>query len=192
MFSQYHCLHWHTNILQLDGEKRDNSWGVFDEEKWKESRKHLSLSLESTFHHCCLEKERDAQLLHRDLSTALLLQLVHQKGLLGKGQKDEEDKTEEMKTKEGQICTKRDSEAKLGRVVWQLLANLKCNTHGVGERLVQEQEDGQASWRLQSFQPFISCFYFFNRLVGASDLLGQLCTTPVPLSTTLASQTWRG
>ena len=150
-------MHWHLrNILQLDGEKRDNSWGVFDEEKWKESRKHLSLSLESTFHHCCLEEERDAELLHRDLSTALLLLLVRQKGLLDKGQKDEEDKTEQMKTKEGQICTKRDSEAKFGRVIWQLLANLKCNTHGVGERLVQEQDDGQASWSLQSVQPLIS------------------------------------
>ena len=148
MFSQYHWFHWHTNILQLDGEKRDNSWGVFE----KESRKHFSLSLESTFHHCCLEEERDAELLHRDLSTALLLQLVRQKGLLGKGQKDvieEADKTEEMKTKEAQICNKMDLEAKLGRVVWQLLANLKCNTHGVGERLVQEQEYGEASWSLQ-------------------------------------------
>ena len=168
--------------MQLDGEKRDNSWGVFGEEKEKESRKHFSLSLESTFHHCCLEEERDAELLHRDLSTALLLQ--RQKGLLGKGQKD---KTEEMKTKEGQICTKRDSEAKLGRVVWQLLANLKCNTHGVGERLVQEQEDGEASWGLQSVHTFnfmILLFHIsliFNRLVGASGLLGQLCTTPVPL-----------
>ena len=163
MFSQYHWLHWHTNILQLDGEKRDNSWGVFDEEKEKESRKHLSLSLESTFHHCCLEEERDAELLHRDLSTALLLLLVRQKGLLDKGQKDEEDKTEEMKKKkEGQICKKRDLEAKLGRVVWQMQANLKCNTHGVGERVVQEQEDGQASWSFQSFDTFYFMILLFH------------------------------
>ena len=134
--------------MQLDGEKRDNSWGVFDEEREKESRKHLSLSLESTFHHCSLEEETDAELLHRDLSTALLLQLMRQKGFLDKGQKEviEKDNTEEVKTKEVQICKERDFEAKFGKVVWQLQANLKCNTHGVGERVVQEHEDEQASW----------------------------------------------
>ena len=100
------------NILQLDGEKRDNTWGVFDDE---ESKKHLSLSLESMFHHCCLEKETDAELLHRDLSTALLLQIIRQKDLLDKGQKDV---IEKMKTKEADICKKKDLEASLGRVFW--------------------------------------------------------------------------
>ena len=61
---------------------------MFDEEDAKESRKHLSLSLESTFHHCCLEKETDVELVHRDLSTALLVQLLGQKGLLDKSQTD--------------------------------------------------------------------------------------------------------
>ena len=130
----------------MDGEKRDNSWGVFDEEKGK----HLSLSLESTFNHCSLEMETDAELFHRDISTALLLQLIRQKGLLDKGQK--EDNTEKRKSKEGQ---KRDFEAKLGKVFWQLQANLKCNIHGVGERLVQEQEDGQASFYMSMTFHFI-------------------------------------
>ena len=145
-------LLWHVfsiNILQLDGKTRDNSWGVFEEEEaGKDSRKHLSLSLDSTFHHCCLEKERDVELLHRDLSTALLVQLVSQKGLLGMSQKDnviEEENTGKINPEEAKTDNKRELEMRLGRVVWHLQASLKCNTHGVGERVVHEHEDGQAS-----------------------------------------------
>ena len=140
-------LFWHffsRQILQLDGKIRDNSWGVFDDkEAGKESRKHLSRSLNSTFHHCCLEKERDVELLHRDLSTALLVQLLRLKGLLDMSQRDaieEEENTEQAKNED-----KRDLETRLGKVVWHLQASLKCNTHGVGERVVHEHEDGQAS-----------------------------------------------
>ena len=145
-------LLWHffsINILQLDGKIRDNSWGVFDdEEAGKGSRKHLSLSLDSTFHHCCLEKERDVELLHRDLSTALLVQRLSQKGLLGMSQKDnviEEENTGKINPEEAKTDNKRELEMRLGRVVWHLQASLKCNTHGVGERVVHEHEDGQAS-----------------------------------------------
>ena len=66
-----------------------------------------------------------------------------------------EDNTEKRKSKEGEICKKRDFEAKLGKVFWQLQANLKCNIHGVGERLVQEQEDGQASFHMSMTFHFI-------------------------------------
>ena len=118
-------------MLQLDGKLQDNSWGVFDKEEVRsEKPQHLSLSLDSTFNHCRLERETDAELVHRDLSTALLLQLICQKGLLSL----------EMKMIE------EDTKVKLGRLLWQLQASLKCNTHGVGERVVQEHEDGQVSF----------------------------------------------
>ena len=122
-----------------------------EEEAGKESRKHLSLSLDSTFHHCCLEKERDVELLHRDLSTALLVQRLSQKGLLGMSQKDnviEEENTGKINPEEAKTDNKRELEMRLGRVVWHLQASLKCNTHGVGERVVQELEDGHWTGKL--------------------------------------------
>ena len=133
--------------MQLDGEIRDDSWGVFDEEESKEPRKHLSLSLESTFHHCCLEKETDVELVHRDLSTALLVKLLDQKGLLDKSQTDviEEDNTGKINPEQAKNDDKSDLKRKLGKVFWHLQSILKCNTHGVGERVVHQHEDGQAS-----------------------------------------------
>ena len=132
----------------MDGKIRDDSWGVFDEEDAKESRKHLSLSLESTFHHCCLEKETDVELVHRDLSTALLVQLLDQKGLLDKSQTEEEDNKGKINPEQAKNDNKKNLKRKLGRVVWHLQASFKCNTHGVGERVVHQHEDGQASWSL--------------------------------------------
>ena len=120
-----------SSMLQLDGKLQDNSWGVFDKEEVRsEKPQHLSLSLDSTFNHCRMERETDAELVHRDLSTALLLQLICQKGLLS------------LETK----MIEEDTKVKLGRLLWQLQACLKCNTHGVGERVVQEHEDGQVSF----------------------------------------------
>ena len=165
------------NVLQLENEMKDHNWGVLDEESG--NQRHLSLSLDSTFHHCCLQKEADVELVHRDLSTALLLQLIHQKGFLDKRHKEvvKEDAIEIMvlqetstgspvkdntgNTKEAKLNDKWEIEArKLGKVLWQLQASLKCNTHGVGERVVQEHEDGQACWSLKKFHVLFMILHF--------------------------------
>ena len=71
----------------MDATVLDNNWGVFNEDSTITLGKehfHSSLSLGSTLHHCCLESERDVELVHRDLSTVALIQLLGQKGLLDK------------------------------------------------------------------------------------------------------------
>ena len=65
----------------MDATVLDNNWGVFDEDSISTSGKelvHSSLSLSSTIHHCCLDSERDVELLHRDLSTVALIKLLRQ------------------------------------------------------------------------------------------------------------------
>ena len=122
----------------MDATVLDNNWGVFGEDSTITPGKevfHSSLSLGSTIHHCCLDSERDVELIHRDLSTVALIQLLRQKGVLEKST-DEEQKhkntnnSTDVQTSHGQKM-RRDIEAgdqiqleaKLGIVLWRLQAS---------------------------------------------------------------------
>ena len=121
----------------MDATVLDNNWGVFDEDSTSTSGKelvHSSLSLGSTIHHCCLDSERDVELLHRDLSTVALIKLLRQKGMLDKSAKEVKNKntnsSADAQKSDGQKMPKDieagdpiQLEAKLGIVLWRLQAS---------------------------------------------------------------------
>ena len=121
----------------MDATVLDNNWGVFDEDSISTSGKelvHSSLSLSSTIHHCCLDSERDVELLHRDLSTVALIKLLRQKGLLDKSsnkvKKKNTNNSTDAQTSHGQKLPEDieagdqiQLEAKLGIVLWRLQAS---------------------------------------------------------------------
>ena len=115
----------------------DNNWGVFNEDSTITLGKehfHSSLSLSSTIHHCCLESERDVELIHRDLSTVALIKLLRQKGLLDKSTNKVKNKntnsSTDVQTSDGQKMLNEigagdqiQFETKLGIVLWRLQAS---------------------------------------------------------------------
>ena len=115
----------------------DNNWGVFNEDSTITLGKehfHSSLSLSSTIHHCCLDSERDVELLHRDLSTVALIKLLRQKGMLDKSAIEVKNKninsSTDVQTAHGQKMLRDieaddqiQLEAKLGIVLWRLQAS---------------------------------------------------------------------
>ena len=125
------------NVFQMNATVLDNKWGVFDEDSTSTLGKdlvHSSLSLSSTIHHCCLESERDVELIHRDLSTVALIKLLSQKGMLDKSTKEVKNKnttsSADAQKSDGQKMPKDieagdpiQLEAKLGIVLWRLQAS---------------------------------------------------------------------
>ena len=88
-------------MFQMNATVLDNTLGVFDEDSTITPGKeivHSSLSLSSTIHHCCLESERDVELLHRDLSTVALIKLLRQKGVLDKSANEVKNKNTNSST----------------------------------------------------------------------------------------------
>ena len=121
----------------MDATVLDNNWGVFGEDSTITPGKevfHSSLSLGSTIHHCCLDSERDVELIHRDLSTVALIKLLRQKGVLDKSANEVKNKNTNnstyVQTSDGPKMP-RDIEAddqsqletKLGIVLWRLQAS---------------------------------------------------------------------
>ena len=115
----------------------DNNWGVFDEDSTITPGKqlvHSSFSLGSTIHHCCLESERDVELIHRDLSTVALIKLLRQKGMLDKSSKEVKNKSTNKSTDAQKSSGQKmpedieagdqiQLETKLGIVLWRLQAS---------------------------------------------------------------------
>ena len=120
-------------MFQMNATVLDNTLGVFDEDSTITPGKeivHSSLSLSSTIHHCCLESERDVELLHRDFSTVALIQLLRQNGVLDKSTGEMKNKntnsSPDVQTSHGQKMPRDDQiqlEAKLGFVLWRLQAS---------------------------------------------------------------------
>ena len=123
--------------FQMNTTVLDCNWGVFDEDSTLTPGKelvHSSFSLDSTIHHCCLDSERDVELLHRDLSTVALIKLLRQKGVLDKSANEVKNKntnsSADAQKSDGQKMPKDIEagdqihlEAKLGIVLWRLQAS---------------------------------------------------------------------
>ena len=133
------CLKTHLfcfkTYFQINATVLDNNWGVFDEDSTSTPGKELfysSLSLDSTIHHCCLDSERDVELIHRDLSTVALIKLLRQKGVLDKSANEVKNKNTNSSTD----AQPSESQKMLREI-------------GAGDQIQLETKIGIVLWRLQ-------------------------------------------